>query len=163
MPSRASCLASLYTLLLQCIFLSHDPFLLSSLVRIISPRKWNSSQIPPSPLPRTQRTGPCARSGTNLSLLSLQLLNQSCYLKVVTSGNFSKDSTLALFVSGGLSYQIEHHLFPTMAFTYYPEIAPLVEKTCKEYGVNYVSRPSYWDSLTAHQRHLYVHVLYLLF
>ena len=36
-----------------------------------------------------------------------------------------------------LSYHLEHTLFPALNYLYFPEIAPLVEETCKEFGVTY--------------------------
>ncbi|MGN8160267.1 fatty acid desaturase family protein [Salinisphaera sp. SWV1] len=40
-------------------------------------------------------------------------------------------------LSGHLSYQIEHHLFPDMPSHRYREIAPRVQALCAEYGINY--------------------------
>jgi len=40
-------------------------------------------------------------------------------------------------LSGHLSYQIEHHLFPDLPAHRYPEIAPEVRAICAKYGVPY--------------------------
>jgi len=40
-------------------------------------------------------------------------------------------------MSGNLSHQIEHHLFPDLPSNRYPEIAPRVEALCQRYGVPY--------------------------
>jgi len=40
-------------------------------------------------------------------------------------------------MSGNLSHQIEHHLFPDMPSNRYPEVAPRVEAVCAKYGVPY--------------------------
>jgi linoleoyl-CoA desaturase len=40
-------------------------------------------------------------------------------------------------MSGNLSHQIEHHLFPDLPSNRYPEIAPKVETICAKYGVPY--------------------------
>ncbi|QLY30357.1 fatty acid desaturase family protein [Nocardia huaxiensis] len=40
-------------------------------------------------------------------------------------------------MSGNLSHQIEHHLFPDMPANRYPEIAPEVEALCKKHGLPY--------------------------
>jgi fatty acid desaturase len=40
-------------------------------------------------------------------------------------------------MSGNLSHQIEHHLFPDMPSNRYPEIAPRVEEICARHGVPY--------------------------
>ncbi|MBA3463628.1 MAG: acyl-CoA desaturase [Deltaproteobacteria bacterium] len=40
-------------------------------------------------------------------------------------------------MSGNLSHQIEHHLFPDMPSNRYPAVAPRVEAVCAKYGVPY--------------------------
>jgi linoleoyl-CoA desaturase len=40
-------------------------------------------------------------------------------------------------LSGHLSHQIEHHLFPDLPAARYPEIAPEVRAICTKYGVPY--------------------------
>ncbi len=40
-------------------------------------------------------------------------------------------------LNGGLNYQIEHHLFPRIHHSYYPQIAPLVKAYCEGRGIRY--------------------------
>jgi len=42
-------------------------------------------------------------------------------------------------MTGNLSHQIEHHLFPDMPSNRYSEIAPRVREICERYGIAYVS------------------------
>lgn len=42
-------------------------------------------------------------------------------------------------LSGNLSHQIEHHLFPDMPSNRYPEVAPRVRAVCARYGIPYNS------------------------
>jgi linoleoyl-CoA desaturase len=44
-------------------------------------------------------------------------------------------------MSGNLSHQIEHHLFPDMPSNRYPEVAPRVRALCVRYGLPYNTRP----------------------
>jgi len=74
--------------------------------------------------------------------------------QVLTTANYSVGSKLATWLSGGLNYQIEHHLFPTIAHVYLPEIAPIVQQTCKEYNVPYFAHKTYWEALGHHYQHL---------
>jgi fatty acid desaturase len=46
-------------------------------------------------------------------------------------------------LSGHLSHQIEHHLFPDLPAHRYPEIAPRVRAICQEYGIPY-NTGSFW-------------------
>jgi len=75
-------------------------------------------------------------------------------LQVETSTNFSVGSTFALIYSGGLNYQIEHHLFPYICHMNLPKISPIVQQTCKEYGVRYHSFDSYFDAIRSYYNHL---------
>ncbi|MFZ0142098.1 MAG: fatty acid desaturase, partial [Aeromicrobium sp.] len=42
-------------------------------------------------------------------------------------------------MSGNLSHQIEHHLFPDIPARRYPHIAPEVRALCEKYGLQYNS------------------------
>ncbi|MBF6211887.1 acyl-CoA desaturase [Nocardia puris] len=44
-------------------------------------------------------------------------------------------------MSGNLSHQIEHHLFPDVPANRYPEMAPEVRALCEKYGLPYNSGP----------------------
>ena len=52
------------------------------------------------------------------------------------SSNFTGTDWLHI-LSGNLSHQIEHHLFPDMPANRYAEAAPKIRALCAEYGVNY--------------------------
>jgi fatty acid desaturase len=71
-------------------------------------------------------------------------------LQVENSLNFGLDSTLWTNLSGGLNYQIEHHLFPGMMHTRLPEITEIVQATCKEFKLRYFTYPSFWGALVGH-------------
>jgi fatty acid desaturase len=44
-------------------------------------------------------------------------------------------------MTGNLSHQIEHHIFPDIPSNRYVEIAPRVREICKRYGLNYTTGP----------------------
>lgn len=56
-------------------------------------------------------------------------------------------------ILGGMHYQIEHHLFPSVSHCHYPELAPIVRATCQEFGIPYHS-PSWLAALAGFQRAL---------
>lgn len=59
------------------------------------------------------------------------------YLRQIRdSSNFTGTDWLHI-LSGNLSHQIEHHLFPDMPANRYSEVAPKIKALCEEYGVNY--------------------------
>ncbi|MFE8070848.1 acyl-CoA desaturase [Marinobacteraceae bacterium S3BR75-40.1] len=58
------------------------------------------------------------------------------YRQMLGSSNFTGGNWLHL-LSGHLSYQIEHHLFPDIPAHRYREMAPKVEAVCRKYGLPY--------------------------
>jgi linoleoyl-CoA desaturase len=63
------------------------------------------------------------------------------YLRqMLGSANISGSKAMHL-MSGNLSHQIEHHLFPDLPSTRYAEIAPQVKDVCERYGLPYNSGP----------------------
>jgi len=56
--------------------------------------------------------------------------------QVLGSCNITGGPTFHI-LSGNLSHQIEHHLFPDLPSNRYPELAPKVEAICAKYGVPY--------------------------
>jgi len=72
--------------------------------------------------------------------------------QVASSVDFARGSRLLGWYLGGLNFQIEHHLFPQLSHVHYPGIAPLVEGTCREFGVGYHARPTFRAALASHFR-----------
>ena len=56
--------------------------------------------------------------------------------QVLTSRNISGGPLMSVFM-GGLNYQVEHHLFPSIARPHLRKIAPLVKAHCEAEGVPY--------------------------
>ncbi|MFY2862143.1 fatty acid desaturase family protein [Mycobacterium sp. THU-M104] len=63
------------------------------------------------------------------------------YLRQVLGSANLTGGTLFHLLSGNLSHQIEHHLFPDMPARRYPQIAPEVQEICQRYGVPYNRGP----------------------
>jgi fatty acid desaturase len=66
-------------------------------------------------------------AGTELSFLERQVLSS----RNITPG------PVADFVLGGLNYQIEHHLFPTMPRVHFGRARAIVKPFCQAYGLAY--------------------------
>eukprot|EP00249_Psilotum_nudum_P001063 c13352_g1_i2 orf=239-1666(+) len=85
---------------------------------------------------------------------SLRVPNGWAALQVSTTVNFSTDSMLWTHLSGGLNFQIEHHLFPAVCHMHYPSIQHIVKATCSEFNLPYKCYPNLWHALRAHFAHL---------
>jgi linoleoyl-CoA desaturase len=75
--------------------------------------------------------------------------------QVRTTANFAPRNRLLTWYLGGLNYQIEHHLFPKVCHVHYPAISPIVEATCKDFGIPYQVHPTFRAAVASHIRWLY--------
>ncbi len=73
--------------------------------------------------------------------------------QVETAANFCCDSWFWSLITAGIHIQIEHHLFPGLSSDRVLPLVPIVEQTCKEFGVhykNFKTFPSILDSVHAY-------------
>lgn len=71
-------------------------------------------------------------------------------MQIRTACNWSCHSKLWLWASGGLNFQIEHHLFPGIAHKHYPAIHPIVKAACKKRNIPYNDYPTFTAIFFAH-------------
>ncbi len=85
---------------------------------------------------------------------SLKIENAWAVHQVETTVNFARNSWLATWFTGGLNFQIEHHLFPQICHIHYPALSKIVEETSAEFGVKYYSYRSTTSAIKSHYRWL---------
>ena len=73
--------------------------------------------------------------------------------QVQTAQNFGCDSLFCFIFSGGLNYQIEHHMFPFVNHCHLPHLAPAVKLICTKHGVTYNEAKGYRDAFSRHMEH----------
>jgi linoleoyl-CoA desaturase len=71
-----------------------------------------------------------------------------------TTANFATDNALARFLCGGLTHQIEHHLFPQVCHVHYPALSKIVQQVAREHGLPYHSTPTFFGALGSHVRQM---------
>lgn len=59
------------------------------------------------------------------------------YLRQIQGSSNLSGSKLLHIMTGNLSHQIEHHLFPDLPANRYAEMAPVVRDICRRYGIHY--------------------------
>ena len=74
--------------------------------------------------------------------------------QVESSANFSIGSKLTFLICGGLNYQIEHHLFPSVNHEHLVHIQPIVKDLCKKHKVKYKEFFGYQDAFKSYIAHL---------
>jgi fatty acid desaturase len=129
----------LYTLVVVCVpFMVHENSLMA-LVQIFS-HTFTASLV----FALVTQVGHLADDALNTKFIDEQrkkrhsaAQNSWAAEQVVTSQDFNPQSEVMFFFGGGLSIQIEHHLFPNLNHCHLTKIQPIVEATCKEYNVSY--------------------------
>ena len=71
-----------------------------------------------------------------------------------STSDFARNNIFLEYYVGGLNFQIEHHLFPNICHIHYRKIAPIVERTAKEFGYDYNLKPSFLNALQSHIQRL---------
>ena len=74
--------------------------------------------------------------------------------QLYTTANYSTKSKTISWLVGGLNFQVEHHLFPTVCHVHYPAISKIVKETAEEYNLPYYDIPTFWGAVGAHYRML---------
>jgi linoleoyl-CoA desaturase len=82
--------------------------------------------------------------------------NEWAIHELETTANFAKDNRVLGWFIGGLNFQIEHHLFPNICHVHYRNISPIVERTAKDFGLNYNSKPTFLKAIISHTKMLKV-------
>ncbi len=83
-----------------------------------------------------------------------QTLDEWMEHQLQTTANFARKNPIINWFVGGLNFQVEHHLFPTICHIHYPAIAEIVRNTAHEFGLPYREYKRMRDALKAHNKHL---------
>ncbi len=94
--------------------------------------------------------------GTDLPLPNKEgnIENDWAIHQVLTTSDFARKNLFLGWYIGGLNFQIEHHLFPNICHIHYRKISYIVEKTAKEYNIEYNLKPSFSNAFISHIRML---------
>lgn len=77
-----------------------------------------------------------------------------CWYKSQAETSCSYGGSTAMFLTGGLNLQIEHHLFPRLSSWYYPSIQKAVRSCCKRHGVRYKYYPTLASNVVSMLRYM---------
>lgn len=72
--------------------------------------------------------------------------------EIETTANFATKNKFVTWFSGGLNFQIEHHIYPKINHAHYPALQPFVQEICVEYGINYNESPTFFSAIASHTR-----------
>jgi len=74
--------------------------------------------------------------------------------QLLTTANYGVKSKWFTWLVGGLNFQVEHHLFPTICHVHYRGISEIVRNTAKEYNLPYHTNRTFFSALKAHGKML---------
>lgn len=74
--------------------------------------------------------------------------------QIATTINFAKKNKFIFWFTGGLNFQVVHHLFPKISHIHYPAINELIRETCNKYQIKYTEYRSFWNALSSHISYL---------
>eukprot|EP00047_Mylnosiga_fluctuans_P001693 m.221479 g.221479 ORF g.221479 m.221479 type:complete len:439 (+) comp10595_c0_seq1:326-1642(+) len=74
--------------------------------------------------------------------------------QVLTSHAFATTSWMVYYFTGGLNFQIEHHLFPTVNHCHLRYLQPMVKQICAKHNVFYHETPTLMQALGKYVQHL---------
>lgn len=70
--------------------------------------------------------------------------------QIRTTANFAPGNKFLFWYTGGLNFQVIHHIFPKINHIHYPEMNSLMKKTCHRYDIKYNEYPGFWNALRSH-------------
>lgn len=71
-----------------------------------------------------------------------------------TTANFATQSKFVGWYTGGLNFQVEHHLFPKISHAHYPALNKILKQVCTEMNAPYHEFPSFGKAVASHLKHL---------
>ena len=78
------------------------------------------------------------------------------WYKMQVESSCTYKSLIGWFLTDGLNYQIEHHLFPRMNPWHYPQISNTVKAVCKKHNVKYTEYNGFISNMRATLKYLFI-------
>ena len=72
--------------------------------------------------------------------------------QISTTANFGTRSTVLNWICGGLNFQVEHHLWPTISHVHYPALNKILKEKCKKFNITYHEFPTLGAGIASHIR-----------
>lgn len=74
--------------------------------------------------------------------------------QIATTVNFATKNRAVSWFTGGLNYQVVHHLFPKISHVHYPKINELIRETCAKFNIKYNEYATFWGAVLSHVSYL---------
>ncbi len=74
--------------------------------------------------------------------------------QLLTTSDFAPKSRILSWYTGGLNYQVVHHLFPNISHVHYHNLSPIVQRTTRKYDLPYHMEKNFAGALRSHTQML---------
>jgi linoleoyl-CoA desaturase len=91
---------------------------------------------------------------TDQHLEDNKILDEWAIHQLKTTTNFATGSKLMCWYTGGLNFQVEHHLFPKISHIHYPQLNKIVKELCAEMNIPYNEYSSFPKAFRSHLNYL---------
>lgn len=109
----------------------------------------NFENVDRDPIATAERLAKKENKGTQNSDLD----TRACWFRAQVETSSTYGGMISGWLTGGLNFQVEHHLFPRMSSSWYPYIAPTVRRICAKHNVQYVYYPWIWENMISTLRY----------
>lgn len=82
----------------------------------------------------------------------LQIKNEWAVHQIETTADFATKNKIISWLTGGLNFQVEHHLFPKISHIHYPAIHKVVKEACRTFSIRFNDYPSFMSAFCSHLR-----------
>jgi linoleoyl-CoA desaturase len=74
--------------------------------------------------------------------------------QIKTTANFATHNKIINWFTGGLNFQVEHHLFPRISHIHYPAISKIIKEVSANYDVTYNEYKYMYQAVISHIKYL---------
>ncbi|MDH5382278.1 MAG: acyl-CoA desaturase [Cyclobacteriaceae bacterium] len=74
--------------------------------------------------------------------------------QILTTSNYAMNNKFLTWCIGGLNFQVEHHLFPSICHVHYASLSKIVQQTTKEFNLPYHSHHTFGAAINSHFKQL---------
>lgn len=72
--------------------------------------------------------------------------------QIATTVDFARDNRVLTWFCSGLSFQVEHHLFPKICHLHYPALSLIIEDVAGRHGIQYRANVTFRSAIASHYR-----------
>lgn len=89
-----------------------------------------------------------------LQMQTLKIEEEWACHQIRTTADFATSNKIISWLTGGLNFQVEHHLFPRISHVHYPAIHQLIKDACSRFSIEFNCYPTMIEAVSSHFRYM---------